>query len=95
MTKKYNLVGKRIRVEKYAVKDKDGNVIGVKEREILETDMVDKPRKPCKHCKKNERAYASSSCKECSLIHQKDVFTKKRLADKINQQRHEQTTNNR
>ena len=95
MSRKTNLVGKRIRVEKYAVLDEKGKQVGTKEMEVLETSIVDKTRKPCKHCKKEERSYASSSCKKCFDLHKENLFNKKRLENKINQQRHEQTNNNR
>ena len=74
---KQNLVGKRIRVEKYA----DG-----REREIVELAWVDKPRGLCKTCKRNEKQERSSRCKECSNSHKLQEHNKQRLLNKIEQQ---------
>lgn len=74
MLNKKHLVGNRIREEKYG----DGQV-----REILETKLVDKPRKPCKQCKQRERQPASSRCRECSGQHLKHNLLDEKLHRKI------------
>lgn len=47
----------------------------------------DKVLKPCKDCKVNVRAHASSRCIECTNAHAVVTFNKQRLSNKIEQQK--------
>lgn len=71
---KVKLVGNRIREEKY----ENGKV-----REILETKLVDKERKPCKQCKTEPRAPVSSRCVKCSQEHIRQNMADTKLHTKI------------
>lgn len=91
MTKKYNLVGKRVRVEKRAVigfneQTQKNEVIGYRNIEVLETEMKAKLKGMCKECNKNERMEASSRCLICTDAYRLLKFQDARLSNKIQQQ---------
>lgn len=71
---KQKLVGHHIREEKY----ENGEV-----RQILETKLVDKERKPCKQCKIEPRAPVSSRCVKCSQEHIRQNMADTKLHTKI------------